>query len=218
VLLSSPLGGIDFGELLVSFVVLIASLTFHEAAHAWTANRLGDPTARLLGRLTLNPVAHIDPIGTILFPLIAMISNVPLIGWAKPVPVDMRHLRSPRRDFAIIALAGPVSNLILAIAAAAVGSALFGNDPDAMRSGGLLPTGLLYFVIINVLLAVFNMIPIPPLDGGNVLIGILPMRLAAMVAQLRSWGFLLLYLLLLTGMLNAITRPVRNFILAVLLG
>jgi Zn-dependent protease len=143
---------------------------------------------------------------------------VPLIGWAKPVPVDMRHLRSPRRDFAIIALAGPVSNLILAIAAAAVGSALFGNDPDAMRSGGLLPTGLLYFVIINVLLAVFNMIPIPPLDGGNVLIGILPMRLAAMVAQLRSWGFLLLYLLLLTGMLNAITRPVRNFILAVLLG
>jgi Zn-dependent protease len=218
VLLSSPLGGIDFGELLVSFVVLIASLTFHEAAHAWTANRLGDPTARLLGRLTLNPVAHIDPIGTILFPLIAMISNVPLIGWAKPVPVDMRHLRSPRRDFAIIALAGPVSNLILAFAAAAVGSALFGNDPDAMRSGGLLPTGLLYFVIINVLLAVFNMIPIPPLDGGNVLIGILPMRLAAMVAQLRSWGFLLLYLLLLTGMLNAITRPVRNFILAVLLG
>jgi Zn-dependent protease len=218
VLLSSPLGGIDFGELLVSFVVLIASLTFHEAAHAWTANRLGDPTARLLGRLTLNPVAHIDPIGTILFPLIAMISNVPLIGWAKPVPVDMRHLRSPRRDFAIIALAGPVSNLILAIAAAAVGSALFGNDPEAMRSGGLLPTGLLYFVIINVLLAVFNMIPIPPLDGGNVLIGILPMRLAAMVAQLRSWGFLLLYLLLLTGMLNAITRPVRNFILAVLLG
>jgi Zn-dependent protease len=198
--------------------VLIASLTFHEAAHAWTANRLGDPTARLLGRLTLNPAAHIDPIGTILFPLIAMISNVPLIGWAKPVPVDMRHLRSPRRDFAIIALAGPVSNLILAIAAAAVGSALFGNDPDAMRSGGLLPTGLLYFVIINVLLAVFNMIPIPPLDGGNVLIGILPMRLAAMVAQLRSWGFLLLYLLLLTGMLNAITRPVRNFILAVLLG
>ncbi len=217
-LLSSPLGGIDFGEILVSFVVLIASLTFHEAAHAWTANRLGDPTARLLGRLTLNPVAHIDPIGTILFPLIAMISNVPLIGWAKPVPVDMRHLRSPRRDFAIIALAGPVSNLILAIAAAAVGSALFGNDPEAMRSGGLLPTGLLYFVIINVLLAVFNMIPIPPLDGGNVLIGILPMRLAAMVAQLRSWGFLLLYLLLLTGMLNAITRPVRNFILAVLLG
>jgi Zn-dependent protease len=198
--------------------VLIASLTFHEAAHAWTANRLGDPTARLLGRLTLNPAAHIDPIGTILFPLIAMISNVPLIGWAKPVPVDMRHLRSPRRDFAIIALAGPVSNLILAIAAAAVGSALFGNETDAMRSGGLLAAGLLYFVIINVLLAVFNMIPIPPLDGGNVLIGILPMRLAAMVAQLRSWGFLLLYLLLLTGMLNAITRPVRNFILAVLLG
>jgi Zn-dependent protease len=198
--------------------VLIASLTFHEAAHAWTANRLGDPTARLLGRLTLNPAAHVDPIGTILFPLIAMVTGAPLIGWAKPVPVDMRHLRSPRRDFAIIALAGPVSNLILAVAGAAVGSALFADATDGMRAGDLLATGVLYFVIVNVLLAVFNMIPIPPLDGGNVLIGILPMRLAAMVAQLRSWGFLLLYLLLLTGVLNAITRPVRNFILAVLLG
>lgn len=182
------------------------------------ANRLGDPTARLLGRLTLNPAAHVDPIGTILFPLIAMVTGAPLIGWAKPVPVDMRHLRSPRRDFAIIALAGPVSNLILAGAGAAIGSTLFGDPADGMRAGGVVATGLLYFVIINVLLAVFNMIPIPPLDGGNVLIGILPMRLAALVAQLRSWGFLLLYLLLLTGVLNAITRPVRNFILGVLLG
>jgi Zn-dependent protease len=199
-------------------VVLIASLTFHEAAHAWMANRLGDPTARLLGRLTLNPAAHVDPIGTILFPLIAMVTGAPLIGWAKPVPVDMRHLRSPRRDFAIIALAGPVSNLILAVAGAAIGSALFGNPADGMRTGGVVATGVLYFVIVNVLLAVFNMIPIPPLDGGNVLIGILPMRLAALVAQLRSWGFLLLYLLLLTGVLNAITRPVRSFILALLLG
>ncbi len=212
------MGGLDFGEILVPFVVLIASLTFHEAAHAWTANRLGDPTARLLGRLTLNPAAHIDPIGTILFPLIAMVTGAPLIGWAKPVPVDMRNLRAPRRDFAIVALAGPVSNLILAFVAAVVGSALFANATDGMRSGGFLANGLLYLVIVNVLLAVFNMIPIPPLDGGNVLIGILPMPLAAMVAQLRSWGFLLLYLLLLTGMLNAITRPVRNFILALLLG
>jgi Zn-dependent protease len=92
----------------------VVSLSFHEAAHAWTANRLGDPTAKQLGRLTLNPLAHIDWIGTVAFPLIAMLSNLPLIGWAKPVPVNMHHLREPRRDFAIVALAGPVSNLILA--------------------------------------------------------------------------------------------------------
>lgn len=211
------MGGFDLGEILVLFVILIASLTFHEAAHAWTANRLGDPTARLLGRLSLNPAVHIDPIGTLLFPLIAMTTGAPLIGWAKPVPVDMRHLRDPKRDFAIVALAGPVSNLILAVAGAAIVAALFGDDRTVLRDGGLAPLGLFYLVLINVLLAVFNMIPIPPLDGGNVLIGILPASLGAIVEQLRAWGFLLLYALLLTGALSAITSPVRNFILDVLL-
>lgn len=114
-------------------MVLIASLTFHEAAHAWTANWLGDPTARLLGRLTLNPAVHVDPIGTILFPLIAITTGAPLIGWAKPVPVDMRHLREPKRDFAIIAAAGPISNLILAVAGAVVVAVLFGEDRSALR-------------------------------------------------------------------------------------
>jgi Zn-dependent protease len=198
-------------------VVLIASLTFHEAAHAWTANRLGDPTARRLGRLTLNPAAHVDPIGTILFPLIAIVTGAPLIGWARPVPVDMRNLREPRRDFAIVAAAGPASNLVLAVVGAAIMSAVFGTDSSALRDGNTVALGLFYFVLVNVLLAVFNMIPIPPLDGGNVLIGILPPRMAALVAQLRSWGFVLLYLLLLTGVLGAITRPVRNFILQLLL-
>src|SRR5687768_17332121 len=94
-----------------AFIILVASLSFHEAAHAWTANRLGDPTARLLGRLTLNPLAHIDWIGTVLFPLVGMLSGLPLIGWAKPVPVNMNNLAAPRRDFAIVALAGPVSNV-----------------------------------------------------------------------------------------------------------
>jgi Zn-dependent protease len=211
------LAGLDFTTILVLFVVLIASLTFHEAAHAWTANKLGDPTARLLGRLTLNPAVHVDLIGTILFPLIAMTTGAPLIGWAKPVPVDMRNLREPRRDFALVALAGPVSNLLLAVAGAAAMFATFGEDRSAIREGDVLAFGLFYFVFMNVLLAVFNMIPIPPLDGGNVLIGILPAPLAAMVERLRSWGFLLLYALLLSGVLGRITAPVRSMVLDVLL-
>jgi Zn-dependent protease len=198
------LGGVDFTQLLVGFLILVVSLTVHEAAHAWSANQLGDPTARLLGRLSLNPAVHIDPIGTILFPLIAMITGVPLIGWAKPVPVDMRHLRYPRRDFALIALAGPVSNVLLAIAGAMAFRAISGLD---------LPSGLLFgalalFVTVNVLLAVFNLIPIPPLDGGNVLMGVLPPSAAAAVDRLRPYGFLLLYLLMFSGALTSVMVPV----------
>jgi Zn-dependent protease len=211
------LAGLDFGEIIVTFVVLIASLTFHEAAHAWTANRLGDPTARLLGRLSLNPAVHVDPIGTLLFPLIAMVTGAPLIGWAKPVPVDMRNLRDPKRDFAIVALAGPVSNLVLAIAGIAVMLAAFGMGGTALRDGDVLALGLFYFIRLNVLLAVFNMIPIPPLDGGNVLIGILPAPMAAVVERLRDYGFVLLYLLLFAGVLGAITRPVDRMIFSLLL-
>jgi Zn-dependent protease len=165
--------GIDFQQLLVAFSVLIASLTFHEAAHAWTANRLGDPTARMLGRLSLNPAVHVDVIGTIVFPLLAMLSGIPLLGWAKPVPVDMRNLRHPRRDFAVVAAAGPISNVILA----AAGSVVFKLLPA--ESGGLLVNGLELFILLNVMLAVFNMIPVPPLDGGNVLMGILPESMGA---------------------------------------
>ena len=204
------MAGLDLPELFLSFLVLIASLTFHEAAHAWTADRLGDTTARMLGRLSLNPAVHVDVIGTIVFPLIALMTGVPLIGWAKPVPVNMRNLREPRRDFAIIAAAGPISNLLLALAGAAVVSVLPAGDGVRI---GLVEEALIRFVLINVLLAVFNMIPIPPLDGGNVLIGILPAPMAAGVEQLRSWGFVLLYVLMLSGFLSAITFPVQRAIL-----
>jgi len=209
------LAGIDFTELLVAFLVLIASLTFHEAAHAWTANKLGDPTARMLGRLTLNPAAHVDPVGTIMFPLLAMITGFPLIGWAKPVPVDMRHLRHPRRDFAIVAAAGPISNLILAAAGAVIFAVWSADAANASRE--LLALALIRFILLNVLLAVFNMIPIPPLDGGNVLMGVLPEQMAAAVDRLRPWGFLLLYALMLSGMLSAIIFPVQRAVLDLLL-
>ncbi len=211
-----PLGGLNFAEILVPFLVLIVSLTVHEAAHAWAADHLGDPTARLLGRLSLNPAVHVDLIGTIIFPLIAIVTGVPLIGWAKPVPVDMRNLPHPRRDFALVALAGPVSNLLMAIAGAAV-LAVVAGQTEGYAGESMLVVGLFYFVMINVLLAIFNMIPIPPLDGGNVLIGILPLAMAGAVERLRPWGFLLLYALLLSGVLSAIMRPVRNALMTWLL-
>lgn len=193
-----------------AFIILVASLSFHEAAHAWTANRLGDPTARLLGRLTLNPLAHIDWIGTVLFPIVGMLSNLPLIGWAKPVPVDMRNLRAPRRDFAIVALAGPVSNVILAIGFAILLKAQGGIVPE---TGQTVVTVTLYTaVVMNALLAVFNMLPVPPLDGGNVLAGIVPESIARLIDQLRPYGFFILYALLLLGILDLFVWPVQRLI------
>jgi Zn-dependent protease len=205
------LSDINIPQVLVAFVILIASLTFHEAAHAWTAYKLGDPTARMLGRLSLNPAVHVDVIGTLVFPLIAMITGFPLIGWAKPVPVDMRNLQHPRRDFAIVAAAGPISNLILAAGGALIFTLSGANAASATNE--LIATGLIRFVLLNVLLAVFNMIPVPPLDGGNVLMGILPESMAAMIDKLRPWGFLLLYGLMLSGLLAAIIFPVQRAVL-----
>jgi Zn-dependent protease len=201
--------------IVIQFLILVLSLSFHEAAHAWTADRLGDRTARLLGRLTLNPLAHIDWIGTVLFPLVGMFSGLPVLGWAKPVPVDMRNLSSPKRDFAVVAAAGPASNLLLAVAATALFKAGVPAAGDAMGTAGNV---LLLAVVINTLLAVFNMIPVPPLDGGNVAIGLLPAPLSAALAQLRPWGFLILYGLLIGGVLDRIVFPVQNRLVEFLVG
>jgi Zn-dependent protease len=209
------LAGLDFTEIFLLMTVLVASLSFHEAAHAWAANQLGDPTARMLGRLSLNPAVHVDLIGTLIFPLVAISTGLPLIGWAKPVPVDFRYLRHPRRDFAVVAAAGPASNIVLAVAGAGVLALLGGLD--GARDGGLAPQVVLQFVVLNVLLAVFNMVPVPPLDGGNVLMGLLPASGAAMVDRIRPYGFLVLYALMLSGMLSTLLRPVQRVVLGWLL-
>jgi Zn-dependent protease len=197
----------SLATILPAFLILVCSLSFHEAAHAWTASRLGDPTAKSLGRLTLNPLAHIDWIGTVLFPLVAMASGAPLIGWAKPVPVDFRYLKSPRRDFAIVAAAGPISNLVLAVGGSVVRTLLVRGHASAEAGTGALDNILVNFILLNVLLAVFNMIPVPPLDGGNVAMGLLPASSARLIALIRPYGFLILYALMFTGVLWRITQP-----------
>jgi Zn-dependent protease len=197
----------------VGFGVLLISLTIHEAAHAWTADRLGDRTARMLGRVSLNPLVHIDPIGTVLLPLIAAVSRLPLIGWAKPVPVNTRNLRHPRRDFMLVAAAGPISNLLQAIIAAALLRIVI-----AVGVVSAAPFDVLFLAMqINLLLAFFNLIPVPPLDGGNVLLGLLPPRLAASYYGLRQYGFLVLYAMMFTGVASAIVMPPTELLMKILL-
>jgi Zn-dependent protease len=181
-------------------------------AHAWTADRLGDPTARLLGRVSLNPVVHADLIGTVLFPLIGMLTSAPIIGWAKPVPVNISRLRRPRRDYVLVAAAGPASNLIIALSAALL-LAVLPIAPVVLGEPNV-SAPVATFLNRAVLL---NMLPIPPLDGGNVLGGLLPPAMARQFDQIRPYGFFLLYGLLLTdGFYYLVGRP-ASFILSWLL-
>jgi Zn-dependent protease len=200
----------------ISFGVLLLSLTIHEAAHAWTADKLGDPTARALGRVSLNPLVHIDWIGTVLLPIVAMASGLRfLIGWAKPVPVVLRNLRNPRRDFMFVAAAGPISNLLQAVVAAAI--LRFVWNPASSAEPGILAHVLFQFVQTNLVLAFFNLIPVPPLDGGNVMLGLLPPSLAVIYAQVRQYGFIILYALMLTGAASAFITPPTNFMMRLLI-
>jgi Zn-dependent protease len=211
---------IDPVQLLLLFGVLLMSLSVHEAAHAWSAERLGDNTARLLGRVSINPIVHVDLLGTIVLPLVAIFSNLPILGWAKPVPVDIRNLGSDwRRKYMIVAAAGPASNLVIAV----IGAAIFhlmpggGFDGDAIARGSLVVRLLIQAVSMNVLLAVFNMLPVPPLDGGNVLAGLLQGPVAEAFDRIRPYGFLILYALLLSGIFAMVVNPVYDLLLGWLL-
>ena len=175
-------------------VPTLLAITLHEAAHAYAANMLGDTTAKDLGRMSLNPIRHIDPVGTIALPLLLKLSGSPfLFGWAKPVPVDDRSFKNPRRDMMWVALAGPLMNLFLAMVSARLFVMVDSFPPEYQKIAiDTFKNGL----IINILLMVLNMLPIPPLDGGKVLLGILPTGLAMRLAQLEKYGMLPLLLLM----------------------
>ncbi|TCM17931.1 Zn-dependent protease [Novosphingobium sp. PhB165] len=178
-------------------VPLILAIVFHEVAHGWTALALGDPTALEQRRLSLNPLRHVDPIGTVLLPGSLALAGAPVFGWAKPVPVNRWRLRDPRRGMMVVAAAGPGSNLVLA----AIGAVLLGllvRVAGSSESAALQFIAMNFnnFIMINVFLALFNLLPIPPFDGSHIVEGLLPDRLAASYARLRPYGFPLLILLL----------------------
>lgn len=178
-------------KLIIYGIPLILAITLHEAAHGYAALQKGDDTARRAGRLSLNPLRHIDPFGTILIPMMLLIFRAPFIfGYAKPVPVNFNALRNPRRDMVYVAAAGPMTNFALAWISALLFHVLF-LFPNAMA---LLFKDMLEFsLIVNVTLGVFNLLPLPPLDGGRVAVGLLPDILARPLAQLESWGIFILF-------------------------
>ena len=188
---------------------VLFAVVLHEVAHGWVANRLGDPTAARLGRLTLNPISHVDIYGTILIPLFLVAVGAPFIfGYAKPVPVNFNNLRNPKRDMIWVAAAGPVTNIILAVASGYMFKAVYALEnllPDMLQS----PLAMMadFSVKMNVMLAAFNLLPVPPLDGGRVLVGMAPQPLSSIVARIEPFGFIIVLALLLTHTLDFFLEP-----------
>lgn len=195
---------------------ILIAVTFHEVAHGWIADRLGDPTARLLGRLTLNPIKHLDPIGTLVFFLTRM------IGWAKPVPVNPLNFRDPLKGMMWVAIAGPVTNLFLAAVSAAILRLLITSgilfDPSMSFVMEPIYKMIYMSVIINVGLAIFNFIPIPPLDGSKILMGLLSRDQAQVFARLEPYGFIILILFIMTNIDRMVLSPIIGFTVSLLLG
>lgn len=210
----------------VWLIPLIIAIVFHEVAHGLVANMLGDTTAAERGRLSFNPIRHVDPVGTLAVPLMLALTGAPLFGWAKPVPVDFRRLRNPRLDMVLVALAGPMSNLFLATLAA-IALRFTGFTLGApLEEQGFVIGNLVNFLVINVSLAVFNLLPIPPFDGSHVVEGALPRPLAARYAEIGRYGFLILFMLIVVlpqlsprlDVLRQIVWPIVDAVLRLFLG
>lgn len=196
---------LDFQTLLIYAIPLIFAITVHEVAHGWVANLRGDASAKMLGRLTLNPVKHIDPIGTIVVPAVLYFTSSPfLFGWAKPVPINFNALQSPKQDMILVALAGPVSNFIMALLwLLLIVFALNTSNEFLLKMAG-------FSVTINLVLGVFNLLPLPPLDGSRVVSSLLPNRLAYEYNKLETYGLFILLGLLFLGVFEKIILPIVN--------
>jgi Zn-dependent protease len=207
-------------DILFQLIVFLFAISVHESAHAWMANRRGDPTARMLGRITLNPIKHIDPVGTVLLPAIALFTHLPILGWAKPTPVNPRNFRNPVLDDILTSVVGPISNFVVATAATIILAVIMLVAPGGrmivqgvmsgliLSNSALVPFSLLLYelLVINVVLAVFNLIPVPPLDGSHVLRHFLsePVRRAY---DTMGWLGLMALVYLAPGLLSAVIRP-----------
>ena len=197
---------------ILAFIIAIAT---HEAAHAWAAYRLGDNTAKLSGRMTLNPIKHIDPFGTLILPALLILTKFPVVfGWAKPVPVNPANFASPRKGMMITSAAGPLSNLLLA--------GIFAVFLKAAAKGILFPPEVgmffVYGVLINVVIGVFNLIPVPPLDGANIMAGLLPLEAARSYMKISRYGFLIMVALLYLGLFEKLIMPIAGALIKFLVG
>ncbi|MGI9320005.1 MAG: site-2 protease family protein [Thiogranum sp.] len=192
---------------------VLLAITVHETAHGWVARRFGDKTAQMLGRLTLNPIKHIDPVGTILVPAVMLLLPGGFVfGWAKPVPVDWRNFKRPKQDMAWVAVAGPASNLLMALVWALAARVALGMSADNWIALPLLFMGVAG-IFINTILMVLNLLPLPPLDGGRVVTGLLPGPYAYQFARIEPYGFFILVALLVTGVLGIVMWPVVKLVL-----
>jgi Zn-dependent protease len=211
-------------QLAISALPILIAITFHEVSHGFVANRLGDPTAKFMGRLTLNPIAHIDPIGTILIPVMLLIFTHGqfVFGYAKPVPINPANFRNPRRDMAISAAAGPITNVCLAILSMFIIKFMLIPVsvflPGSVSKAILTPLTLMLTssVVINIILAAFNSIPIPPLDGGRVLVGLLPHKHAISYSRIEPFGFIIVLILIMTGIADYFVLPLVKLFMALL--
>ena len=201
-------------------LALLFAVSFHESAHGLVALACGDTTARDLGRLSLNPLKHIDPVGSVVVPVLLAFAGAPVFGWAKPVPVDLSRTREPRKANLLVSAAGPLSNVVLALGFALVVFALRGRVAEPLGDSvlGLVLLLALFSVLVNVALAIFNLLPIPPLDGFGVLESLVPRQLYPLTVALRRYGMLILLAVMMTGMLGRLLSPARRAVLHWLLG